>query len=74
MLIKFVKILNNKKKLNNRINKYMCDFFKKLFRKHNKKKDNKIIVSTPVFNYDISNNQVVDELPPPYRPLILSYT
>jgi hypothetical protein len=52
----------------------MCGFLKKLFRRYNKKKDNKIVVSTPVFNYDISNNQFLDELPPSYRPLILSYT
>ena len=48
----------------------MCGFFKKLFRKHNKKKDNKIVVSTPVFNYDISDNVVFDDLPPSYTPLI----
>ena len=50
----------------------MCGFLKKLFRRYNKKKE--LVVPTPVFNYDISNNQFLDELPPSYRPLILSYT
>ena len=48
----------------------MCGFFKRLFRKNNDDKI-KVIVTTPVFNYDISSNShIIHELPPPYKPLI----
>ncbi len=56
----------------------MCNFFNLLFRKKSDKNNNKnnknkhkhCLVATPVFNYDISNNLILNDLPPMYTPLI----
>ena len=47
----------------------MCNFFKLLFKKK-KTKNKEFLVATPVFNYDISDNIIFNDLPPSYTPLI----